>query len=232
LKHSVAFTHTSTQRHTVDTNKMPSPDTLAAAAVEMLDYATTPRQLEGTLERDYLLHPGLIQQAKALQFVLTQKAGLLLALGEGHGFTVFKLRTFDDGSTAWSAPCFLTAPSVSTGATVGASSFANGTRRQAKPHTAAAVHQPPPVRCATGLLAKLSCVSPYPAAAAAGKQQTCALLVVLSDKAAELLRAGHSTGAAVGAQANLTPPRGEWMSEWGLQPAWLPDMRKPGRSFV
>ncbi|KAI3430714.1 hypothetical protein D9Q98_005301 [Chlorella vulgaris] len=141
---------------------MPSPDTLAAAAVEMLDYATTPRQLEGTLERDYLLHPGLIQQAKALQFVLTQKAGLLLALGEGHGFTVFKLRTFDDGSTAWSAPCFLTAPSVSTGATV-------------------------------------------------GKQQTCALLVVLSDKAAELLRAGHSTGAAVGAQANLTPPRGEWM---------------------
>ncbi len=65
------------------------------------------------------LHPAFGDELQALQFVFTRKAGLVVGVTSGHGFTIAKTRTFDGGYTAWSAPCFLTASSVSLGATIG-----------------------------------------------------------------------------------------------------------------
>lgn len=63
--------------------------------------------------------PWLPMSLQALQFVFTNKTGLGLGVTTGIGFTICKQEQREDGTAAWSAPCFLLVGSISVGATIG-----------------------------------------------------------------------------------------------------------------
>lgn len=63
--------------------------------------------------------PAVCVSLQALQFVFTNKTGLGLGVTTGIGFTICKQEQREDGTAAWSAPCFLLVGSISVGATIG-----------------------------------------------------------------------------------------------------------------
>lgn len=52
-------------------------------------------------------------------FTFTKKGGLGLGWAFGSGFSLFKTSSRPDGTATWSPPCFLSAATVSMGATIG-----------------------------------------------------------------------------------------------------------------
>lgn len=92
---------------------------LAVQSCDLLDdllSAATP----GGRSKPRTLDPAILKQARAVQFLFTQKSGLVFGRATTTGVALMKLGMNADGTSRWSAPLFLLSDSVSLGLTAGA----------------------------------------------------------------------------------------------------------------